>query len=145
MVKNPPANAGDRRDLGLIPGLKRPPGGGNGNALQYSCLENPMDGQACLATVHRVGKSQTRLKQCSTHLYIEKEYEKKMYPFLKSGCRIFFFFVVVLVFLCDFFTTQKAPQMMKNGTTLLRSEKSVQPKLLRLSLLSLGGFMCLRK
>ena len=59
MVKNPPANGGDIRDLGLIPGSRRSPGGGNGNALQYSCLENPMDGQACLATVHRVGKSQT--------------------------------------------------------------------------------------
>ena len=77
MVKNPPANADDIRDLDLIPGSRRSPGGGNGNALQYSCLENPMDGQACLATVHRVGKSQTRLKQLSTHLYIEKASEKK--------------------------------------------------------------------
>ena len=43
MVKNPPANAGDLRDKGLIPGLGRFPGGGNGNPLQYSFLENPMD------------------------------------------------------------------------------------------------------
>ena len=43
MVKNPPANAGDTRDAGLIPGLKRSPGGGNGSPLQYSRLENPMD------------------------------------------------------------------------------------------------------
>ena len=43
MVKNPPANAGDRRDSGLIPGWGRSPGGGHGNPLQYSCLENPMD------------------------------------------------------------------------------------------------------
>ena len=42
-VKNPPANAGDVRDAGSIPGLERSPGGGNGNLLQYSCLENPMD------------------------------------------------------------------------------------------------------
>ena len=42
-VKNPPANAGDTRDTGLIPGLGRPPGGGNGNPLQYSCLENSME------------------------------------------------------------------------------------------------------
>ena len=52
-------NAGD---LGSIPGLGRSPGGGNGNPLQYSCLENPMDGGAYLqATVHRVTKSWTRL------------------------------------------------------------------------------------
>ena len=46
MVKNPPANAGDVRDKGLIPGSGRSPGGGNGNPLQYSCLENPMDREA---------------------------------------------------------------------------------------------------
>ena len=43
VVKNLPANAGDLRDTGLIPGLRRSPGEGSGNALQYSCLENPMD------------------------------------------------------------------------------------------------------
>ena len=43
VVKNPHANAGDSRDVSLIPGLGRSPGGGNGNPLQYSCLENPMD------------------------------------------------------------------------------------------------------
>ena len=43
MVKNPPVNATDARDSGLIPGLGRSPGVGNGNPLQYSCLENPMD------------------------------------------------------------------------------------------------------
>ena len=41
--KNLPANSGDTRDMGLIPGSRRSPGGGNGNPLQYSCLENPMD------------------------------------------------------------------------------------------------------
>ena len=58
VVKNPPANAGDTRDMGLIPGLGRSPGGGHGNPLQYSCLENPMDRGAWRATVHgsqRVG------------------------------------------------------------------------------------------
>ena len=58
-VKNPPANAGDIRDIGSIPGLARSPGGGNGNPLQYSCLENPMDRGAWRATVHRVAKSRT--------------------------------------------------------------------------------------
>ena len=54
VVKNPPANAGDKRDSGLIPGLGRSPGGGHGNSLQYSCLENPMDRGAWRATVHGV-------------------------------------------------------------------------------------------
>ena len=62
VVKNPPANAGDVRGTGLIPGLWRSPGGGQGNPLQYSFLENPMDGGACRATVHRVTKSRLWLK-----------------------------------------------------------------------------------
>ena len=59
MVKNLPANAGDIRDTGSIPGLDRFPGGWPGNALQYSCLENPMDRGAWQATVHGVAKSCT--------------------------------------------------------------------------------------
>ena len=58
-VKNPPANAGNTGDKGLIPGSGRSPGGGNGNPLQYSCLENPMDRGAWQATVHGVAKSWT--------------------------------------------------------------------------------------
>ena len=56
MVKNPPANAGDVRDVGLIPELERSRREGNGNLLQYSCLENPMDRGAWQATVHGVTK-----------------------------------------------------------------------------------------
>ena len=67
IVKNPPANAGDVRDSGLIPGSGRSPGGGHGNPLQYSCLENPMDRGAWWAAVHGVPKSRTRLKRLSTH------------------------------------------------------------------------------
>ena len=52
VVKNLPVNAGDIKDLGMIPGSGRAPGGGNGNPLQYSCLENPMDRGACTAIVH---------------------------------------------------------------------------------------------
>ena len=59
VVKNPPANAGDVRDRGSIPGLGRSPGGGHGNPLQYSCLENPMDRGDWQTTVHRFAKSQT--------------------------------------------------------------------------------------
>ena len=57
-VKASACNAGD---LGSIPGSGRSPGEGNGNPLQYSCLENPMDGGAWRATVHRVAKSRTQL------------------------------------------------------------------------------------
>ena len=69
MVKNLPANAGDIRDAGSIPGLGSSPGEGNGNPLQYSCQENPMDRGAWWATVHGVAKSLTQLKRLSTHSY----------------------------------------------------------------------------
>ena len=59
VIKNPSANAGDIRDTGLIPGSGRSPGKGNGNPLQYSCLENPMDRRAWWATVHGVIEIQT--------------------------------------------------------------------------------------
>ena len=61
--KESACNAGE---LGLIPGLGRFPGEGNGNPLQHSCLENPMDRRAWRATIHRVAKSRTRLKWFST-------------------------------------------------------------------------------
>ena len=64
MVKNPPANAGDTRDAGLIPGLGRFPGVGSDNQLQYSRLENSMDRGAWPATVHVATKKQMQL---STH------------------------------------------------------------------------------
>ena len=65
VVKNPPANTGDlkERDLGLIPGSERSPGEGNGNPLQYSCLENSMGRGPWWATVHMVAKSWTWLKR----------------------------------------------------------------------------------
>ena len=65
VVKDPPANAGDIRDLGSIPGSGRSPGGVHGNPLQYSCLKNPMDRGAWPATAHGVTKSWTQLKQLS--------------------------------------------------------------------------------
>ena len=69
VVKNLPANAGDIRDVGSIPGSGRPPGGRHSNPLHYSCLENCMDRGAWRATVHRVAKRQTRLKQLHTHTH----------------------------------------------------------------------------
>ena len=59
MVKNWLANAGDIRDGGLTPGSGRSPGEGDGNPFQYACLENPMDGGAWWATVHRAAKNWT--------------------------------------------------------------------------------------
>ena len=66
VVKDPPANAGDIRDLGPIPGLGRSSGGGHGNSLQYSCLENPMDRGTWWATVPWGAESRTWLKWFST-------------------------------------------------------------------------------
>ena len=63
MVKSLPANAGDIRDTGQIPGLGTAPGGRHGNPLQYSGMENPMNREAWWDTVHRVAKNGTRLKQ----------------------------------------------------------------------------------
>ena len=59
VLKNPLANAGDARDTGSIPGSGRSLGGGNGNPLQYSCLESPMDRGAWSATFYRVAQSWT--------------------------------------------------------------------------------------
>ena len=59
VVKNPPANAGDIRDVGLTPGSGRSPGIGNGNPPQYSYLENPMDRGAWRATVYGVAQNRT--------------------------------------------------------------------------------------
>ena len=63
--KNLPANAGETTDTGSIPGSGRSPGGGHGDPLQYSCLENPTELGAWWATVHRGAKSWTQLKQPS--------------------------------------------------------------------------------
>ena len=71
-VKTSACNVGD---LGSIPGWGRSPGEGNGNPLQYSCLENPMEGGAWWATVHRVAKSQTRLRHTHTHTHTQGLYK----------------------------------------------------------------------
>ena len=93
MVKDQPANARDVRDSGSIPGLGRSPGEGNGNALQYSCLENPIDRGAWGVAVHRVTKSQTRLEQLSTHTQVCVEPHRRETGGDASK-------VVVLFFLC---------------------------------------------
>ena len=78
MVKNPPANAGDVRDAGLIPGTGRSAGGRHGNPLQYSCLETRMDRGAWRATVPRVGKSHIGLSD-----------SPRTQPFLDSAFSLF--------------------------------------------------------
>ena len=64
------ANEGYLRDGGWIPRSWRSPGGGHGNPLQYSCLENPMDRGSYWTMIHRVEKSQTQLKRLSMHAHI---------------------------------------------------------------------------
>ena len=73
MGKESACSAGDAGNMGSILGLERSPGGGHGNTLQYSCLENPMDKGAWQVTVHRITKSQTRLKQLSMHTHTSLE------------------------------------------------------------------------
>ena len=67
MAKNLPADAGDIRDASSIPRSGRSPGVGNGNLLQYSCLENPLDTGAWWAMAHRVAESWTQLKNLGMH------------------------------------------------------------------------------
>ena len=70
VINNPPTNAGDIRDMGLIPWPGRAPGGGDGNPLQYACLENPLKREAWQITVPGVTNSWTRLKSLSSHAHI---------------------------------------------------------------------------
>ena len=72
VVKNTPSDVGDVRDAGSIPGSRRCPGEGNGNPLQHSCLDNPMDRGAWQATVHGVTRSDT-IYQLSTHTHTRSE------------------------------------------------------------------------
>ena len=94
MAKNPSATAGVVRDVDLIPGLGRSPVGGHGNPLQYSCLENSMDRGAWQATVHRITKGLTQLKQLSmhSHMYIFITVKHNIrYITLYSICKIYNF------------------------------------------------------
>ena len=68
MVKKSSADSGDLNNAGLIPGSGRCPGGGHGNPLQYSCLENATDRRTWWAMVHRITKNWTRLKRLSMHV-----------------------------------------------------------------------------
>ena len=97
MVKNQPANAGD---TGSISVSERVPGEGNGNLLQYSHLENPMDRKAWCATVYRVTKNQTRLKELSMHS-LRLEYSLFEFILIFLECHVYFK-VCILFFLIYF-------------------------------------------
>ena len=71
VVKNPPANAGDARDVGSILGLGRPHGGGNGNPLQYSCLENPHE-QRSMESYSLEGHTESDTTERLTPTYLTK-------------------------------------------------------------------------
>ena len=86
MLKDPPANAGDARDLGLIPGSGRSLGGGNGNLLQYSCLENPMDKEAWWAMIQNTRTQLNDQVHCMNtifHLHAQKRSSMHHFSILK--------------------------------------------------------------
>ena len=88
VVENLPTNAEDIRDADLTPGLRRSPGGGHGNPLQYSYLGNPMDRRAWRATVHRIAKSQI-MHKCSGWWFIGDHLERSTDLRLKNMASLF--------------------------------------------------------
>ena len=87
MVKDLPDNAADIRDRGMIPGSRRSPGGGPGNPLQYSSLENPMDREAWQDTAHRVTENWMPLKNRTEHTPSVLEMKGKETNFFKCFCK----------------------------------------------------------
>ena len=106
VVKNLPAQAVEVRDVCLIPGLGRSPGGGHRYPFQYSCLENPVDRGAWWATVRRVTKSWTQLQQLSTHsmpVYkLTGHFFLSLCLFLSIFLLLCFFFFSILMMVCMF-------------------------------------------
>ena len=92
MVKNLPTNAGDLRDAGLIPGSGRSPGGGRGNPLQYSCLENPTDRGGSQATVHSVTELDTTEATAHVHGVCLTDGQAS-----GLGCYVFIFLHIIMV------------------------------------------------
>ena len=86
------ASACNMEDLGSIPGSGRSPGEGNGNPLQYSCLENPMDREAWQATVHGVAKSQTRLSNFTSSFNLSTSFRSQI--FIKTTSHIGMYLLV---------------------------------------------------
>ena len=125
VVKNLLANAGDL-DTGSIPGLGRSPGGGHGNLLQYTCLENPMNGGAWQATVHLVTKSQTW--QSSLACMHMPHFEEKKQPGFGKWV------------LCDLSWISVAPHSTAARGSML-SEKGLEPYL-DLELSPASSYLC---
>ena len=90
VVKNLLVNAGNARDTGSIPGLGRSPGEGNGNPLQYSCLENPMDRRAWWAVIHGVAKESDTTEYTHTHTHT-----------YTPMCTYVFYFIMKMI-ICSF-------------------------------------------
>ena len=102
VVRNPPANSGHVRDAGSIPGSGRCPGGGYGNPLYGSCLENLMDRGAWRTTVHGVTKSQTQLKWLSIHAFFP-HWKLPWHPcwnWADHTCRVYFSTLNSLTLIC---------------------------------------------
>ena len=117
-VKESACNAGD---LGSIPGSGRSPGEGNGNALQYSCLENPMDGGAWWATVHGVAKSRTRLSDFTHSLHSLSAIRVVSSAYL----RLLTFLPAILIPACA--SSSPAFLMMYSAYKLNKRGDSIQP------------------
>ena len=100
MVENLPANSGVREDTSLIPGSGRSPGGGHGNPLQYSCLENPTDRRAWQPMVHRVTKSQIWLKQLSSQA--QRLGKISVLPYFCSRCCITLCSLLIVLYYLKF-------------------------------------------
>ena len=102
--KESTCNAGDTGDVGSLPGLEGSPGGGNGNPLQYSCLENPMDRGAWRATVHGVAKSWTWLIMHASYLFWTFFFGLKVILILTDILSFFCLVFAWLNFLCLLFS-----------------------------------------
>ena len=109
VVKNLSANAGHVRDVGSIPGSGRFPGGGHGNPLQYSCLENLMDRAVWQATVHSVVKSRTQLKQLGMHVCMQS-----IFNFLRNHQTAFHNSCTILHFNHHCMSVSPSPHPQKN-------------------------------
>ena len=111
MVKSQPANAGDIRDTGSIPGSERSPRGGNGNPLQYSCLENPMDRGAWWAMVHRMGHKELDTTEATEHACMQ--------VFLIMASCLYLFITILRIYLVQDYPVLYMIMVMLNQASLV--------------------------